>query len=139
MENVIANPAYQPLILIDGTLDRLRDLSLVTNFRDLDSRKRFLLQFLIIKNRYAEAEESLSGKSVQRSNSSELNRYLNRPIHHKQMAGWINKLKKNILTFRQGMHSNEEIVLFIQQQKPLLEVVVKVLNGDAFFVGCELI
>ena len=97
----------------------------------------FLLQFLIIKNRYAEAEEILSGKSVPRSNSSELNRYLSRPIHPRQMAGWVNKLKKNILTFVQGMHSNEEIVIFVQQQQPLLEIVVKVLNGDAFFVGCE--
>ena len=61
-----------------------------------------------------------------------------RHIHPQQMEAWIAKLQSNMLKFLDDENqSTEQQLSFIRQQYALLDTVVKVLNNDAYFVGCS--
>ena len=63
---------------------------------------------------------------------------MNRRINPKQMEAWINKLQINMKKFLDGKSELQENRLeFIREQYALLDITVKALNGDVFFVGCS--
>lgn len=61
-----------------------------------------------------------------------------RHIHPQQMEAWIAKLQANMQKFLEDENKDTEQQLkFISQQKALLDTVIKVLNNEAYFVGCS--
>lgn len=121
---------------ISTGLDRLIELSLTLNFSKLDDRKRFIMQFLIVRNRLIEIKALITKTSIDKFSSDSLPKYLPRSIHKKQMGGWLNKINLKIKKFIESEKDLDEHLSFIKEQEPLLDFVLKVLNGKAFFIGC---
>ena len=54
------------------------------------------------------------------------------------MEAWMRKLQKRMSKFlRNANASNEEKLEFIRLQYGLLDIVVKALDGNVYFVGCS--
>lgn len=62
----------------------------------------------------------------------------NKQIHPKQMEAWIAKLQANMQKFLEdGTKDTEKQLKFIRQQYELFDMIIKVLNNQAHFVGCS--
>lgn len=63
---------------------------------------------------------------------------MKRRVHPQQMEAWVAKLQSNMRTFLDtDSDVKEDRLVFIRQQYVLLDIVVKVLNSDVYFVGCS--
>jgi hypothetical protein len=125
------------IINIENSLSNLRELSLNTNYNKPDQRKYFFDTIIDIKNQYKEIEALLIGVPVTKVDPPAIRAYISRNIHPNQMEGWVAKLQKNVSRFI----NNNSIKLndqwnFIKDQYVLLDVIIKIINGDAYFVGC---
>ena len=59
-------------------------------------------------------------------------------IDPKQMAAWVEKLEANMeKALKDDSMDKAQKLVFIRHQYALLNTIIKVLNGDTFFVGCS--
>lgn len=63
---------------------------------------------------------------------------MGRRIHPQQMEAWVAKLQSNMRTFLDdGTMNSAQKLAFVRQQYTLLDIIIKVLNGSVYFVGCS--
>ena len=60
-----------------------------------------------------------------------------RRIHPAQLEEWLRKLQHNMMSAPGENASREEKLTFIRNQYALLDRVVRVCDGNVYFVGCS--
>jgi len=124
---------------IEIELNSLRSLSLTVNYKLAADRKIFFDCITNIKQLYKEVECLITQYRFVPVPPPTMRMYISRPIHPQQMEAWVTKLYNNVVLFLVDVagKTNEEHKEFIKTQNTLLDSIVKVLNGNAYFVGCS--
>lgn len=117
---------------IDNSLINLRFLSLNTNFKLATERKLFFDKIIYVKQQYKQVECLFVNHSVSPIKIPAMRMYISRIIHPQQMEGWITKIQQNTSIFL-----NNPSIEKLNEQYVLLDIIIKVLNGDAYFSGCS--
>lgn len=117
---------------VQDSLTSLRELTLTTDFKNISERKVFFDYVISIKKQYRIMEGILLGKKMPLVRPPGMRLYVTRTINPKQMEGWILKIQD---TMDDLIKSPNIKLKMIKQQYTFLDMVIKVLNGDAYFVG----
>jgi len=130
---------YNNYVNIEINLIALQKMSCSINYLIPAERKTLFDEVLVIKQGYKNIECFLTNKTIQILVLPAMRMYISRIIHPKQMEAWIKKLYQNIQNFKNNFNTKTDVekILFIQDQYRLLDTIIKVLNGDAYFVGCQ--
>ena len=123
------NPTLEQ-IRID--VNNLRELSFKVNFKHLNGRQLFINKVNTIKNNYRKIEGILTNKTMPTTIPHGVKILVANTIIPSQMDAWINKIQKDME--KNLTHPNLTV---IKQHHIFLDMIVKVINGDAYFVGCK--
>jgi len=127
-------------LIINDILDKLnsiRFLSLEIDYKISAQRKRLFDDIIYIHHKYNDLEDLISAETIKRISQPAMRMYISRNIHPQQMEAWVNKLLINLnklLSIDSDLSTQKS---FIKDQYILLIMIIKVLNGDAYFVGCS--
>jgi hypothetical protein len=116
---------------IDKELGVLRELSLSTDLNIVVCRESFFNLTIAIYEKYQRIDLLLSGTSFSPKPVQEIKLTIARRINPNQMEGYLAKVQKNTLALM-----NNVTIEKVKEQYVPIEVVIKVLNGDAYFTGC---
>jgi len=119
------------LKLVQDNLTIVRELALTTDYKDSAKRKIFFDYIIGVKRNYRKLEGILSGKQMPLVRPTGMRMELIRFIDPRQMEAWVDKIQKNM-----DKIVADPSIKFLKQQYTLLDMILKVLNGDAYFVGC---
>lgn len=133
------NESLEEYEKINILIDKLLFLNLSIKFSMAKERKEFAdLVFDLIQH-YKNIECNIRNTDKKDIEKTALRMYIKTVIRNKQMAGWLNKFKIIQLKFIDTYSieiSKEEYLKFIDSQTKMLKTVIKILNGDMYFVGC---
>jgi hypothetical protein len=116
---------------INGSLVKLRDLALTTDYKVAAERKVFFDAVIDIKVKYQKIESLLSKDPVPKIVPPAIRMYISRVIHPNQMEGYVAKIQANVPKLLTELSVEKVRIQYI-----LLDSIVKILNGDAYLVGC---
>lgn len=138
IENILNGPNIHVIINgINNRLIHLRELSLSKSLNEADNRKVFFDYIIDLKDQYLLVKSIASNETFCKSNPPPMRMYISRQIHPNQMEGWVAKLQFNLIQFlNKPAVELQDQLSFINDQSMLLDKVVQVLNGDAYFLGC---
>lgn len=133
---VLGNDGDQSLVAVINALKRLEALSELIDYRSPDDRLRLINYIFKVRKQYQDAETVITGKAVQSVQLKTMTVELKRSIEAKQVRRWIEKLRFSIESYlRQEKNDTKKQLKFVRQQYPLIDVALKVVNGDAYFLG----
>ncbi|EKD22676.1 MAG: hypothetical protein ACD_84C00013G0002 [uncultured bacterium] len=131
---IVTTVAFQKAIF---DLINLRELVAITNFSLIQNRLTLFDEVMVIKQSYFNIKAILLNIPAEVAVRPTLRLYIDRPIHTAQLDGWVAKMQINFQTFvTKNMSDIELQKAFISEQCFLIDTIVKVLNGDAYFTGC---
>ena len=130
LDSVIA--VKTTLSVVQDGLNTLRELSLNTNFKDVVERKIFFDYVIEIKKHYRTMEGILSNKKMPLARPNGMKVSIAKTIYPKQIEGWVVKIQKNMDELVKDPN-----ISILKKQYVYLDILTKVLNGDAYFVGCQ--
>jgi len=119
---------------IQDSLKILRNLSTEIDFKSSAQRKIFFDYVVSVKKKYRWMEGILSSKTMPLVRPPAMRLYISKNINPKQMEAWIDKIQ---ITMDSIVQTPEVKLKTIRQQYIYLDIVIKVLNGDAYFVGTQ--
>ena len=117
---------------IQKDLFTLKKSVLTMDFKIASNRKKVLDAITAIKNKYLELEGIVTNTVMPVFIVPLIKLSINKTIVPVQMEAWLSKLHKNIDALL-----NKIDIEIIKHQYILLDIVIKVLNGDAYFTGCS--
>ncbi len=135
-ELTLLSESDRSLMIIIQNLESLQRLAGLFNFRKVEDRQSFIQAALNIRKQYQICESIIVGSDVVDYVIPEIEPIPPRFINPKQIQDWIDKLVNNISRYlSQPNNDYKKQYDFIKQQYPLIDIVIKVLNGRAYFVG----
>lgn len=123
--------------VIDTELAELANLSNKIKFTKTIERKIFFDKVVSIEKLFLKINSILLG-TPEENIVREFNENIKHPIMSKQMSGWIKKIENNIADIYIKISDKSDINLETvnKEQLRLINTIIKVLHGDAYFVGC---
>lgn len=117
-------------------LDKIKEESLNIDFRTPAGRRKMMERVFEVRTLYQAAEEFITKQPVQVVELKAFQIRAMRTIKQAQVAAWLDKIIKNIDTYlKQPGNDYGKQLDFLKNQYPLIDVILKVLNGQSYFVG----
>lgn len=89
-----------------------------------------------IRKLYQDAAVRITGTCETQIDLKDFEIKVRRTIKREQITAWLDKIIRNIDTYlRQPNNDYGKQLCFIKNQYPLIDVLLKVLNGQSYFVG----
>lgn len=124
------------LLRIGDGLTLLRQLSLQKDFTKLEDRSEFANEVYKLRDYFLTIKYMIDYQLVVKEYPKMKDGIVHR-INNEQMENWLSKIHINVGSALLKTTTTEQDQLeFLTLNCMLLEYVVKVLNGDAYFVGC---
>lgn len=132
----MTDPMSQGFSCIEQTLQQLCQEAAQIDYKAMDQRQLFLARIVALKQQLGAVEEQLTQRPAELVEFPVLHLHLNHQIRPLHMEGWLRKVHTNIVK-QQALPnlSTADQITFIHIQYRLLDVIVKILNGDAYFSG----
>ena len=120
-------------------INNLRAMAANTNYTVAAERKVLFDSVFVIKQSLKEIECIILSINKITLSLPAIRMYVKRIIHPQQMEAWITKLCESMDIFLTEIETKDDKdhLTFISTQFKLLDSVIKVLNGDAYLVGCS--